>query len=146
MLIPPLALILGAIIGLLVRRRPRLFRPLALATPVLSLLALAAQFVPGGMQRCTSSLGGQLSCEALPAVAAWSGPVPYAIAAALVLLSLGPLLAVRTGSRVPVAAAALLQAVPHVISFGGFVAWGPALLPTVAVAFAVPGTGRLERA
>ena len=58
------------------------------------------------------------------------------IATALVVLSLAPLVSLRTGSWVPAASAAVLQAVPQAISWG-LSDWAPALLATVAVAFAL---------
>jgi hypothetical protein len=115
---------------------------MAFAAPILSLFALAAQFVPGGAESCTGSLDGTSVCQALPAVSGWEGPLPYAIAASLVLLSLAPLVSLRTGSWWPAAVSALLQAVPQVISFGGFVDWAPALLVTIAIAFAAPSLRR----
>ncbi len=139
MLIPPLALAVGAL-GLLARGHRRVVLALAFAAPILSVVAFAAQFVPGGAESCTSSAGGSNVCQSVPAVSGWGGPLPYLIAIGLILLSLVPLASVRTGKWWPAAASALLQAVPQVISFGGFVDWAPALAVTVGVAFAVDGT------
>jgi hypothetical protein len=137
MIILPLALILGAGLGLVMRNRRRLILVVAIATPLLSVLALVAQFVPGGVESCQSTTFGTSTCEALPAVEAWDGPVPFAIAVALIVLSLAPLVSARTGAWWPAAASAALQAIPQVISFGGFIDWAPALLATVAVACGV---------
>jgi len=63
--------------------------------------------------------------------------LPFAIAIALIALSLVPLASVRTRNWWPAAASAALQAIPQVISFGGFLAWAPALAVTVAMAFAL---------
>jgi|ERR1700674_252500 len=138
MLIPPLALAVGAL-GLLARGHRRVVLILAFAAPILSIGAFAAQFVPGGAESCSSSTGGLNVCQSLPAVSGWGGPLPYLIAVGLILLSLAPLASVRTGKWWPAAASALLQAVPQVISFGGFIDWAPALAVTVGVAFAVAG-------
>src|SRR6266576_5713476 len=108
MLIPPLALALGAL-GLLARGHRRVVLALALAAPILSVLALAAQYLPGGLESCTSSTSGPTVCHAEPAVSGWSGPLPFAIAIALIALSLGPLATVRTGHWWPAAASAGLQ-------------------------------------
>src|ERR1700737_32047 len=113
---------------------------LAIAAPILSALAFASQFVPGGVESCRSSTEGPTVCESLPAVTAWSGPLPYSIAIALVLLSLAPLVSVRTGKRWPATVSAVLQVIPQVISFGGFIAWSPALAATISFAFAFTGT------
>jgi len=136
-IVPPLALILGALAGYVVRGHRRAVLVLALATPAFSLLAFAAQFVPGGAESCTSSISGAQTCNALPAVSGWSGPLPYTIAVALLLLALVPLVSFRLHDWRPAAASAVLQAVPQVVSFGGFLDWAPALLLTVAVAFAL---------
>lgn len=120
------------------RRRAVLI--VAIAVPILSVLAFAAQFVPGGVQSCSSSTDGPTVCQSLPAVSGWGGPLPYAIAIALVLLSLAPLVSVSTGKRWPATVSALLQVIPQVISFGGFIAWAPALAATIAFAFAFTGT------
>jgi len=137
MVILPLALILGAGLGLVMRNRRRLILAVAIAAPVLSIVALAAQFVPGGGESCTSTTSGASSCQAVPAVEGWDGPLPFAIALALIVLSLAPLVSARTGAWWPAAAAAFLQAIPQVISFGGFIDWAPALLATVGVACGV---------
>ncbi len=136
MLILPLALALGAL-GLLARGRRRVVLTLAVAAPILSVLALAAQYLPGGLESCTSSTSGAMVCHSLPAIYAWAGPLPYLIAMGLIALSLVPLASVRLGKWWPAAASALLQAVPQVISFGGFIDWAPALAVTIAVAFAM---------
>src|SRR2546430_1871192 len=138
MLIPPLALAVGAL-GLLARGRWRLVLVLAVAAPVLSVLAFVAQFVPGGAESCRVSSGGLNICQSLPAVSGLAGPLPYLIATALIVLSLAPLASVRTKRWWPAAVSAVLQAVPQVISFGGFIDWAPALAVTIAVAFALLG-------
>jgi hypothetical protein len=145
MLIPPLALAVGAL-GLLARGHRRVILILAFAAPILSVVAFGAQFVPGGAESCTSSSGGSLVCQSLPAVSGWGGPSPYVIAIGLILLSLAPLASVRTGKWWPAAASALLQAVPQVISFGGFIDWAPALALTVGVAFALVGARSVPEA
>lgn len=137
MLILPLALILGAGLGFVMRNRRRLILAVAIAAPLVSVVALVAQFVPGGGESCQSSTFGTSTCQAVPAVQFWDGPVPYAIAVALIVLSLAPLVSARTGAWWPAAASAALQAIPQVISFGGFIDWAPALLATVGVACAV---------
>jgi hypothetical protein len=138
MLIPPLALAVGAL-GLLARGHRRVVLILAFAAPILSIGAFAVQFVPGGAESCSASTGGPNVCQSLPAVSGWGGPLPYLIAIGLILLSLAPLASVRTGKWWPAAASGLLQAVPQVISFGGFVDWAPALAVTAGVAFALVG-------
>lgn len=147
MIIPPLALIVGAGLGLILRNRRRAIGSLAVLAPVLAVLALVAQFIPGGADECSSRLTSGLSsalsvCQAVPAVSGWSGPLPYAIAGCLVLLSFAPLVSVRSGAWWVSAASAAVQAVPQVISFGGFVDWAPALLATVAVTFAIALSAR----
>jgi len=132
----PVALAVGAL-GYFARGRRRVVLILAVSAPLLSVLAFAVQFVPGGVETCSSSTDGTSFCKSLPAVSAWEGPLPYAIAVALVLLSLAPLASVRTDRRSPAVVSAVLQAIPQVISFGGFVDWAPALAATIAVAFAV---------
>jgi hypothetical protein len=109
---------------------------LAIATPILSVLALAAQFVPGGYESCSSSTSGPTVCQSLPAVSGWGGPLPYTIAVVLILLSLAPLVSMRTGKRWPATVSAVLQVIPQVISFGGFLFWAPALVTTIAFAIA----------
>ncbi len=109
---------------------------LAIATPILSVLALAAQFVPGGYESCTSSIEGPTVCRSLPAVSGWGGPLPYTIAIVLILLSLAPVFSMRTGKRWPSTGSAVLQVIPQVISFGGFLFWAPALVATIAFAIA----------
>jgi hypothetical protein len=109
---------------------------LAIATPILSVLALAAQFVPGSYESCTSSTEGPSVCQSLPAVSGWGGPLPYTIAIVLILLSLAPAVSMRTGKRWPATVSAVLQVIPQVISFGGFLFWAPALVATVAFAIA----------
>jgi hypothetical protein len=133
----PLALILGAALGLTLRNHGRAVTAVALVTPLLSVAALVVQFIPGGAEECTSTLDGSMVCHVVAAVSGWSGPLPYAIAGCLVLLACAPLVSARTGAWPVSAVSAALQAVPQVISFGGFVAWGPALLATVAVTFAI---------
>lgn len=137
MLIPLLALILGAPIGLAVRGRQRIVMAVAIASHVLAVLALAAQFIPGGVEECHGSTSGASSCQALPAITAWSGPLPFLIAFLLIVLALAPIVSVRTSKWWVAAASAALQAVPQVISFGGFIDWAPALLATVVVSFAL---------
>jgi len=138
MLILPVALAVGAL-GLLARGRRRVVLTLAVAAPILSVLALAVQYLPSGLESCTASTSGPMVCRSLPAVYAWAGPVPYLIAIGLIVLSLAPLASVRVGKWWPAAASALLQAIPQVISFGGFIDWAPALAVTIAVAFALLG-------
>ncbi|TMF34714.1 MAG: hypothetical protein E6I30_05815 [Chloroflexi bacterium] len=138
MLILPVALAVGAL-GLLARGRRRVVLTLAVAAPILSVLALAAQYLPSGLESCTASTSGPMVCRSLPAVYAWAGPVPYLIAIGLIVLSLAPLASARVGKWWPAAASALLQAIPQVISFGGFIDWAPALAVTIAVAFALIG-------
>jgi len=133
-IIPPLALLIGALAGYLVRGHERVLLALAIATPLTSLGAFAAQFVPGAYEECQGGIAGAEVCKALPAVYGWDGQLPYAIASALVLLSFAPLLSVRTHAWWPAAASAVLQSVPQVISFGGFIDWAPALLLTICVA------------
>jgi len=143
MLILPVALAVGAL-GLLARGHRPVVLTLALAAPILSVLALAAQYLPSGLESCTASTSGPMVCHSLPAVYAWDGPVPYLIAMGLIALSLAPLASVRVGKWWPAAASALLQAIPQVISFGGFIDWAPALTVTIAVAFGMtrPRTAR----
>jgi len=138
MLILPVALAVGAL-GLLARGRRRVVLTLAVAAPILSVLALAAQYLPSGLESCPASTSGPMVCRSLPAVYAWAGPVPYLIAIGLIVLSLAPLASARVGKWWPAAASALLQAIPQVISFGGFIDWAPALAVTIAVAFALIG-------
>jgi hypothetical protein len=138
MFILPVALVVGAL-GLLIRGHRRTVLILAAAAPLLSVLAFIAQFVPGGVESCTSSTSGPDMCRSLPAVTAWEAPLPYSIAIGLIVLSLAPLVSVRTGKWGPAAVSAVLQAIPQVISFGGFLDWAPALAVTIAVAFAVAG-------
>lgn len=137
MVIPLLALLVGAPIGLAIRGRKRVVLAVALAAPFLAVVALAAQFIPGGAEQCRSSSGGTTVCEQLPAITAWSGPLPFVIAFLLILLALAPLISVRTKTWWIAAASAGLQAIAQVISFGGFIDWAPALVATVVVAFAV---------
>lgn len=122
MLIPPLAFAVGAL-GLLARGHRRVVLILAFAAPILSVGAFAAQFVTGGAESCSASTGGPNVCQSLPAVSGWGGPLPYLIAIGLILLSLAPMASARTGKWWPAAASGLLQAVPQVISFGGFIDW-----------------------
>lgn len=136
MIIPPLALLLGGVLGLLLRGRRRSTATLAWATPALSLLAMLAQYLPIGGAECESTSTGSQVCRSLPGVAFWGGPEPYLIALVLIVLSFAPLLTLGTGRRWPTILSALLQAVPQVVSFGGFLAWGPALFSTCAFAFA----------
>src|SRR5207302_5734272 len=112
MLIPPLALAVGAL-GFLIRGHRRVVLIVAIAATILSVLAFAAQFVPGGAESCTSSTTGPTVCQSLPAVSGWDGPLPYSIAVGLVWLSVAPLLSVRIGKWWPAAASAVLQAVPQ---------------------------------
>jgi len=144
MLILPVALALGAL-GLLARGRPRVVLTLAVVAPILSVLALAVQYLPSGLESCTSSPSGSMVCQSLPAIFAWDGPLPYLIAMGLIALSLAPLASVRIGKWWPAAASALLQAIPQVISFGGFIDWAPALAVTIAVAFALIGPRTADR-
>lgn len=137
MIIPPLALMTAAIIGLVARGHRPVIKAIAVLAPRLSIVALVAQFVPGGAQTCESSTTGPSVCHALPAVSGWGGPPPFAIAGTLILLSVAPLISVRTGAWWLAAVSAGLQSIPQVISFGGFVDWAPALLATMAVAFAI---------
>lgn len=137
MIIPPLGLILGAGLGFVMRNRQRLILAVAIAAPLLSVVALVAQFIPGGGESCQSTTFGTSTCQAVPAVEFWSGPIPFAIAFALIVLSLAPLASALTGAWWPAAASAALQAIPQVISFGGFIDWAPALLATVGVAYGV---------
>lgn len=145
MVILPLALVLGAGLGLVMRNRRGLILAFAIAAPILSIVALAAQFVPGGGESCQSSTFGTSTCQAVPAVEGWDGPVPFAIAFALIVLSLAPLVSALTGAWWPAAVAAFLQAIPQVISFGGFLDWAPALLATVGVACAVGWSSQPSR-
>jgi hypothetical protein len=149
MIIPPLALIFGAGIGLIARGHRRVVTLIAFSAPALALAAFAAQFAPGGAESCTSSIDGSTVCRSVPAVSGWDGPLPYAIATCLVVLTLAPLVNLRTGGWWLTGMSAVLQAVPQVISFGGFIDWAPALLATTAVAFALawrrtPTSSRLE--
>lgn len=137
MVLLPLAMILGAGLGLVIRNRRRLILAVAVAAPILSVVALVAQFVPGGGESCQSSTFGTSTCQAVPAVQGWDGPLPFVIAFALMALSLAPLVSARTDAWWPAAASAALQAIPQVISFGGFLDWAPALLATVGVACGV---------
>src|SRR5947208_2540082 len=146
MLILPLAVVVGAVLGLLARDRPRAQWVLVVSAPVLSLLALASQFLPIGAESCTSTAGGSSVCQSVPAVTGWGSPLPYVIAVALVVLSLAPLVSLLTRSWLPAGVSALLQAVPQVISFGGFLLWAPALVATVATAFSLLGNPRREAA
>ena len=116
--------------------RRRAVLVLAIAAPILSVLAFAAQFVPGGAESCSSSTEGPTVCQSLPAISGWGGPGPYAIAIVLILLSLAPLVSLRTGKRWPATVSAVLQVIPQVISFGGFIFWAPALAVTIAFAAA----------
>lgn len=145
MLVPLLALAVGAL-GYFARGHRRAVLSMAIAAPILSLLAFAAQFVPGGVETCSSSTDDSSLCRSLPAVSAWAGPLPYLIAFALVVLSLAPLVSVRTGRRWPAVVSAVLQAIAQVISFGGFVDWAFALAATIAVAFALAGQARTPSA
>ena len=132
----PVVLGIGAT-GLLARGHRRVVWLLAIAAPLLSVLALAAQFRPGGAESCTSSINGTSACQSLPAVSGWDGPLPFVIAAVLILLSLAPLGSAHTCKWWPAAVSALMQLVAQGISFGGFIEWAPALAVTIAVAFAV---------
>ena len=129
------AVVAGAL-GLLLRGRRRSTAALAWGTPALSLLAMLVQYLPIGGVECQSTTTGSQVCRSLPAVAFWGGPGPYLIAFGLIVLSFAPLLTLRTGRRWPTVVSAVLQAVAQVVSFGGFLAWGPALLTTCAFAFA----------
>lgn len=121
----------------------RIVLAVAIAAPILSVAALGAQFIPGGVESCTSTTeGGSSVCQSLPAISAWAGPLPYAIAAALILLSLAPLASVLAGRRLPAVASAILQALPQVMSFGGFIAWAPVLVATIVVAIAMSESRR----
>lgn len=131
-----IALVVGGGVGVLSSSRDGTIRFIAIAAPLLAIAALVGQVVPGGAHSCTGSLDGTSTCQAAAAISGWSGPTPYVIAAALVVLSLAPLLSLYTRSWMPAAAAAALQVVPLAISWG-FSDWAPALLATVAVAFAL---------
>src|SRR5947208_962775 len=111
MLILPLAVVVGAVLGLLARDRPRAQWVLVVSAPVLSLLALASQFLPIGAESCTSTAGGSSVCQSVPAVTGWGSPLPYVIAVALVVLSLAPLVSLLTRSWLPAGVSALLPAV-----------------------------------
>ena len=137
MIVPPLALVLGAAIGLAIRGRKHVVIAVAIAAPLLAVLALVAQFIPGGAEECRSSSSGATVCEALPAITAWSGPLPFLVAVVLCVLALAPLVSVRLRRWWVAAASAALQAIAQVVSFGGFIDWAPALLATVVVAVAV---------
>ena len=137
MVIPLLALLLGAPVGLAIRGRKRVVMTVAIAAPVLAFLAFAAQFIPGGVEECSSSTSGADVCKQLPAITAWSGPLPFVIALLLIVLALAPIVGVRTRTWWVAAVSAALQAIAQVISFGGFIDWSPALVATVVVAFAV---------
>lgn len=137
MIIPALALIFGAAVGLLARGHRRAVILIAISAPVLSAAAFALQFVPGGFEECQGSISGSTVCHSLPALSGWHGPLPYAIATCLVLLSLAPLVSVRVNRWWIPAASAALQSVPQVISFGGFLNWAPALIATTSMAFAL---------
>jgi hypothetical protein len=136
-IIPPLALIFGAAIGLLARGHRRAVILIAISAPVLSVAAFALQFVPGGAEECQSSISGSTVCHSLPAVSGWDGPFPYAIATCLVLLSLAAPVSIRVNRWWIPATSAVLQSVPQVISFGGFLDWTPALIATTSIAFAI---------
>ena len=136
MFVPLVALFIGGGAGLLITGRRGTIQFIAIATPLLAAAAFVSQVLPGGAQSCTGTIDGTTTCQAAAAISGWSGPLPYAIAAALVVLSLAPLLSFYTGSWVPAAAAAVLQTVPQVISWG-FSDWAPALVATVAVAAAL---------
>jgi hypothetical protein len=111
--------------------RGRVLLILAVATPLFSIAALVAQLIPGGVESCGGSTTGASSCQALPAITAWEGPIPFVIAALLIALSFAPIVSLRTGAVWPVAVSAGLQFIPQVISFGGFIDWAPALLVTI---------------
>ena len=138
MLIAVAAVIVGAGVGWAARGHRRVLLVLAVAAPVLAVAAFAAQFVPGGAMECTSStVGGADACRALPAVSGWS-ELAYFIAVALCILALAPLVSLRyAGGWLLIGISAGLQLIPQIISFGGFIDWAPALLATVAVAFAL---------
>jgi hypothetical protein len=131
---------------MIMRGHGRMIMSIAVLAPVLAILALVAQFVPGGAEECTSTSAGASVCQSLPAVSAWGGPLPFVIAGSLILLSGAPLVSLRFGAWWVSAVSAALQSIPQVISFGGFIEWAPALLATVAVTFALlgsrPGTKR----
>lgn len=135
-IIPPLALVLGAALGAAIRNHRRVIVATAIAAPVLATIALVAQFVPGGYESCQSSTSGAGSCRTLPAVAGWS-PLAFAIAFVLIAIAFAALASAITGAWWLAAASAILQGIAQVASFGGFLDWAPALLATVAVAFAV---------
>jgi hypothetical protein len=142
-----LSLAVGVPLGLLLRDRLRAQLVVAGLVPLLSLLAFAAQFIPGGGSMvCTSftTVSGGVaeqtpitSCGSVPNFEAWGGPLPASIALALVLLSFAPLLSLRLKSWLPAGVAAVLAAVPQAISMG-FFHWLPALVLTIAMAFARP--------
>ena len=135
-IIPPLAVVLGAAFGAAIRNHRRWIIGTAVAAPVLATIALIVQFVPGGYESCQSTTAGADTCQALPAVDGWS-PLAFAIAFGLIALSFAPVASAIRGAWWIAAASAVLQSIPQVISFGGFLDWAPALLATVAVAFAV---------
>src|SRR5256885_17164441 len=103
MLILPLALALGAL-GLIARGHRRVVLAIAIAAPILSVLALAAQFLPGGAESCTSTISGPTVCHAEPAGSGGSGPLPFGIAIPLIARSPGPLASGGTGDWWPAAA------------------------------------------
>src|SRR5258708_32879483 len=107
------------------RRRGLLI--LAIAAPILSLLAFGAQFVPGGYESCTSSIEGPTVCRSLPAVSGWGGPLPYTIAIVLILLSLAPVFSMRTGKRWPSTRSAVLRGLPPGIRSRRLPFFGPPL-------------------
>src|SRR5258708_39978043 len=90
---------------------------LAIAAPILSLLAFGAQFVPGGYESCTSSIEGPTVCQSLPAVSGWGGPLPYTIAIVLVLPFLAPVVRMRTGERWAAHVSAVVHVGPQVGRF-----------------------------
>jgi hypothetical protein len=109
---------------------------LAWAAPLASVLAFAALFVPGGVTSCSGSSTGGEACRSLPAVTAFS-PEAMAIAIVLVALGFAAPLALWQRRRGYAVASAMLQVVPQVISFGGFLLWLPALALTVVAALVV---------
>jgi H+/Cl- antiporter ClcA len=133
--IPAIAFILGGLIGTTARHRIHAQMLLLFAAPVLSMLAFFVQFLPfAGGELCTSTV-----CRPVPPVAGWSGHLPYLIAIGLVLLSFATVVSFWTDNWAPAAISAVLQCVPQVSSFGGFIDWAPTLVVTIAMAFAMTG-------
>ena len=130
------AVVLGIGAGFAARGHDRILLAIAIACPVLTIAAFAAQLIPGGATECVGTLDGANTCRAVAAVSGWSDPVPYVIAATLAVLSFAPLLSLRSNNAVAVGVAAVLSGLPQVISWG-FSDWAPALLAMVTVAVAL---------